>query len=386
MEDTTMPEMTGIERVQTAIRCEKADRVPMIPMFGFFDARYKGVPLVDFVNDQDLARDLAIEVFNEFGGWDMVFASTAVTDFAFALTLPIQLQLPGRELPPDSLWQFDEKPLLQVEDYDLAIQHGFDAFAGAIFPRVRPHMDPSKFPDYMNQFFGQTIKDTLIWESMGVHAFSGVAIVPPLDYFSMGRSMKEFSFDLYRRPEKVLEAIEAITPGLIQSAIGGQMGIRQATQWGFLCNFIGATRSSGTFISPKTFEKFVWPSLRQTALALLDAGVTPLFHFDSDWGPMLEFFKDLPKGTCVLELDSVTDIFKAKEVLAGHMCLMGDVPAALLKLGTTDEVTAYVRRLCEEVGDGGGYILSTGCECPVDAKPENVRAMLEAGRAYGVYH
>ncbi len=49
-------------------------------------------------------------------------------------------------------------------------------------------------------------------------------------------------------------------------------------------------------------------------------------------------------------------------------------------------MTAYVRRLCEEVGDGGGYILSTGCECPVDAKPENVRAMLEAGRTYGVYH
>jgi uroporphyrinogen-III decarboxylase len=101
---------------------------------------------------------------------------------------------------------------------------------------------------------------------------------------------------------------------------------------------------------------------------------------------MLEFFKDLPKGTCVLELDSVTDIFKAKQVLAGHMCLMGDVPAALLKLGTAAEVTAYVRRLCEEVGDGGGYILSTGCECPVDARPENVRAMIEAGKTYGVYH
>jgi uroporphyrinogen-III decarboxylase len=381
-----MPEMTGIERIQAAIRCEKPDRVPIVPMIGFFCARYKGVPIVEYVNDQDLARDLLIQVFNEFGPWDAVYASTAVTDFAFALTLPMRLRLPGRELPPDTIWQFDEMPLLEVEDYDFAIEHGYEALAARIFPRVRPHMDPSKFPQYMEQFFGQTIKDTLIWESMGVHAFSGVAISPPLDFFSMGRSLKEFSFDLHRRPEKVLAAIEAITPGLIQTAIGGQMAIRQATQWGFLCNFIGATRGSGTFISPKTFEKFVWPSIRQIALALLEVGVTPLFHFDSDWTPMLEFFKDLPKGTCVLELDSVTDIFKAKQVLAGHMCLMGDVPAALLKLGTPDEVRAYVRRLCEEVGDGGGYILSTGCECPVDAKPENVRAMIEAGREYGVYH
>lgn len=381
-----MPEMTGIERIQAAIRCEQPDRVPIVPMIGFFCARYKGVPIVEYINDQDLARDLLIQVFNEFGPWDAVYASTAVTDFAFALTLPMRLRLPGRELPPDTIWQFDEVPLLEIEDYDFAIEHGYEALCARIFPRVRPQMDPSKFPQYMEQFFGQTIKDTLIWESMGVHAFSGVAISPPLDFFSMGRSLKEFSFDLHRRPEKVLAAIEAITPGLIQTAIGGQMAIRQATQWGFLCNFIGATRGSGTFISPKTFEKFVWPSIRQIALALLDAGVTPLFHFDSDWTPMLEFFKDLPKGTCVLELDSVTDIFKAKQVLAGHMCLMGDVPAALLKLGTPDEVTAYVRRLCEEVGDGGGYILSTGCECPVDAKPENVRAMIEAGREYGVYH
>jgi uroporphyrinogen-III decarboxylase len=153
-----------------------------------------------------------------------------------------------------------------------------------------------------------------------------------------------------------------------------------------MTSFIGATRGSATFISPKMFEKFNWPYIKQIALAFIDAGLTPLFHFDSDWTPMLEFFKDLPKGKCVLELDSVTDIFKAKEMLGGHMCLMGDVPAALLTLGTTDEVRAYVKRLCEEVGDGGGYILSSGCSVPVNAKPENVRAMIEAGKTYGVYN
>lgn len=381
-----MTEMTARERVQATIRCEKAGHVPIIPMLGFFDARYKGVSLDKFVMDEDLARDLAIEVFNEFGGWDMVFASTAVTEFAFALTLPMRLKMPGRELPPDSVWQFDEVPVIEVEDYDFAIEHGFQALSGQLFPRVRPHWHPSQFPELMDHFFGQTVKDTLIWESMNVAAFTGVAVIPPFDFFSMGRSLHEFSLDLFRRPEKIKAAMEAITPGLIESAVGGQLGIRQATKWGFLTCFIGATRASGTFISPKMFEEFAWPGIKQMALALLDAGITPLFHFDSDWGPMLEFFKDLPQGSCVLELDSATDIFKAKEVLNGHMCIMGDVPASLLKLGTEDEVTQYVRRLCEEVGDGGGFILSTGCEAPVDMKPENLRAMIEAGKEYGVYN
>jgi hypothetical protein len=42
----------------------------------------------------------------------------------------------------------------------------------------------------------------------------------------------------------------------------------------------------------------------------------------------------------VVELDSMMDIFKAKEVLKGHMCIAGDVPAALSVLGTPDEIEA----------------------------------------------
>lgn len=381
-----MTTMTPQERIKAVIRCEKPDHVPISPMLDFFCARYKGVQLEKFINDNDLGRDLLIQVFDEFGGGDATYQGTTLNEFAFALTLPMRLKVPGRELPPDMIWQFDEIPIIEVEDYDFAIAHGFLPLWGKLFPKMRPHQSPAQIPELMQAWNTQAIKDTQIWENRGVQCFTGVAITPPLDFFSMGRSLKEFSFDLYRRPEKVLAAMDAITPGLIEAAIGGQKMIREATKWGYMTNFVGATRGSATFISPKMFEKFNWPYIKQIALALLDAGITPLFHFDSDWTPLLEFFKDLPKGTCVLELDSVTDIFQAKKVLSGHMCLMGDVPAALLTLGTPDEVCAYVKRLCEEVGDGGGYILSSGCSVPVDAKPENVRAIFEAGKAYGVYN
>ncbi len=381
-----MDEMTPRERIEAAIRCEKPDRVPIIPMMDFFCARQKGVTLQTFINDNDLGRELILQTFDEYGGWDALFQSTTLNEFAFSLTLPMRLRVPGRELGEDELWQFDEVPIIEVADYDLAINKGYQGISEAIWPRIRPHWHPSRFPELLNQWLGQTVKDTLICEARGLDSFTGVAISPPFDFFSMGRSLKEFTFDLYRRPDKVLAAIEAITPGLIETAVGGQAGTRQATKYGYMTNFIGATREAGTFISPKTFEKFAWPSIKQIALALLDAGVTPLFHFDSDWGPMLEFFKDLPKGKCVLELDGATDIFKAKQVLAGHMCLMGDVSAALLKLGTPDQVCAYVQKLCEVVGDGGGFILSTGCDSPVDAKAENMHAMIEAGRTFGGYH
>ena len=60
------------------------------------------------------------------------------------------------------------------------------------------------------------------------------------------------------------------------------------------------------------------------------------------------------------------------------------VPLSLLATGTTEDVKACCKRLIDVVGKGGGYIMdaSTGLE---DAKPENVKALFEFTRSYGVY-
>ncbi len=82
----------------------------------------------------------------------------------------------------------------------------------------------------------------------------------------------------------------------------------------------------------------------------------------------------------------MTDIFKAKEILDGHMCISGDVPASLLTLGTPDDVRVYCQRLIDEVGKGGGFFLSTGCECPIDATFENVKTMIDTAKSYRGKH
>lgn len=78
-------------------------------------------------------------------------------------------------------------------------------------------------------------------------------------------------------------------------------------------------------------------------------------------------------------------MFKAKEALGGRMCIMGDVPARLLAFGTRDEVLRYCKRLIEGAGRGGGFILSSGCSIPANAKAENVKAMTEACEEWGYY-
>lgn len=372
--------MTPSERIDAAIALQPVDRVPVIPMMDFFCARYKGVPLATFIQDGDLGRDLLEQVFEEFGGWDATMMGTTLNEFAWTLTLLAPLKVPGRELAPDEQWQFDEREVMTPEDYDFILENGWMPFWGQMFPRIRPHIPPHEIPARFQAWDEQAVRDTLKWESKGILTFTGVAISPPLEIFSLARSIKEFSLDLYRRPEKVQAAMDRIMDDLIGAGIGGLTGIKQRTKWGYRTGFFAATRA--TFLSPRQFERFAWPYIKKGVLAYIDAGITPLLHFDSNWTPYLHYFRELPRGKVILEIDGQTDIFKAKEVLGDHLCIMGDVPATLLKLGTPDDVRAYVQKLIDIVGKGSGFILSTGCDTPVDAKPENVRAMIEVGKTY----
>jgi len=72
----------------------------------------------------------------------------------------------------------------------------------------------------------------------------------------------------------------------------------------------------------------------------------------------------------------------AKEILGDHLCIYGDIAATLLSHGKPDEVEAYCKRLIDEVGGSGGFILGSGCAVPPDCRPENFRTMLETARNY----
>ena len=78
-----------------------------------------------------------------------------------------------------------------------------------------------------------------------------------------------------------------------------------------------------------------------------------------------------------MALDGESDIFKAKEILGDHMCIMGDVPASMLYLDTPDIVYDYCSKLIRKLGPTG-FILQSGCDIPANAKLENVKAMVLA--------
>jgi len=53
--------------------------------------------------------------------------------------------------------------------------------------------------------------------------------------------------------------------------------------------------------------------------------------------------------------------------------------------GAVNDVKKYCKKLIEDCAEGGGFILSTECETPWDAKPENVKAIIDSAKKYGKY-
>ena len=136
-------------------------------------------------------------------------------------------------------------------------------------------------------------------------------------------------------------------------------------------------------MSGKQFETFYWPTLRKLAIGLIDQGVVPLLFAEGGYNSRLEIISDLPKGRVIWCFDR-TDMKRAKKTVGKNACIMGNVPISLLHSATPDAIKAYCRELIDTAGRDGGYIFSTGAGME-NAKPKNVKTMINFVKQYGVY-
>jgi len=132
------------------------------------------------------------------------------------------------------------------------------------------------------------------------------------------------------------------------------------------------------------FKTFFWPSLKKVIISLIEGGFIPTVLWEGDCTSRLEAIQEISKGKAIYWFEQ-TDIFKAKAILGDTVCIRGNVPATLLCVGSPGDVETYCKKLIDVVGKGGGFILDGAIGIPDDARPENVRAMADTTREYGVY-
>ncbi len=375
--------MDALQRIETAIRLGKPDRVPVAPIIDFFSARYGGITQHEMLFDVKKADRALLKTLNDLGWVDGLHFSWAGLGRALLTVFPTPPLMPGvNGFPPDQEFQFLEKTVMEPEEYLRIEEMGAGRW---LMEKLRlNHPELRSLPGMARTGMGlgmdvlKVKRSVKGWRARGIEPLVGANLcMIPLEAISMAfRSFDRFVLDLFRYPQELKAAGQALMKTFINV---GRMGVMTS---GIKRVFLGGTRTSASFISPRQFEELALPEWQEMCEYFTGRGVTPLLHLDSDWTPFFPYFKSLPRGKCILNLDGTSDIFKAKEVLGDHICIMGDVPAALLKLGEPEEVEEYCHRLITEVGKDGGFILSSGCSIPIDARPVNVKAMFASVLKY----
>ncbi|MCL5735919.1 MAG: uroporphyrinogen-III decarboxylase [Actinobacteria bacterium] len=352
-------------RIRDAVALKSPDRVPVVPNGPAWPARALGVKMTDVASTPEVSYKRIIAAYTGLGDIDGI-QSPAYDVSTLGIQWLSRVSVPGRELPDTDLWQVNEGEIMTSDDYDLIIAEGFASWLERYYVE--------RLPGTIEAFnrFVKTVPDALaLCQEKGIVPFTPAVTTIPYEYFSGGRSLKLFLLDLFRQGDKVQAAMDAAMPVLIERARQTIRGLDLVGVW------VGGWRSASEFISPRLWERFVLPYFKQMVEVVIEEGAIPVLHFDANWDRDLERLRELPPGKCVLSLDGKTDIFRAKKILGDRMCIMGDVPASLFALGTVQDVKDYCKRLLTEVGPAG-FILSSGCDVPIDAKYENVRAMVEA--------
>jgi uroporphyrinogen-III decarboxylase len=143
------------------------------------------------------------------------------------------------------------------------------------------------------------------------------------------------------------------------------------------------TRGDDSFMSMAQFKRFYWPTFYKLVTGLVKKGLTPCIFFEGNFTSRLEYLLEFSKGSILARFDR-TDIFRAKDILKGHVCIEGDVPSSLLQVGSKDDVIAHCKKLIDYCAPGGGFILGPRSSTD-EVKPENLKAMIEFTKEYGKY-
>jgi uroporphyrinogen-III decarboxylase len=352
-------------RLKKAIALEKPDRTPVILMEDSFCAVHMGVKMSEYSKDLKTQNQVMLDSIKAMGPDVDGINAPFGTPLLFPLIFLCKVKIPGRELPENALWQLDEQELMTVDDYDVIIEKGWSNFQQKFlverlnYPLEAVMEQLANTPQFVKNF-----------EDAGYLVYSPLVGGTVNEQLGGGRSFPKFMRDLFKIPDKVEAALDVIQEEFLA-------GLRQQLRaMKPILIFLSPARGASEFFSPKLWERFVWKYLKQAVDVILEEGVAADIHIDSNWERDLDYFRVFPKGRCIFETDGVTDIYKVKKVLGDRMCIKGDVSAVKLTLGTPEEVYNYSTQLIRDMGPG--FILSSGCSIPPNAKVENVKAMISA--------
>ena len=398
------------------ITLKKPERIPVCPAMGFYPFVYAGVTSQEAMYDYEKLA-LALRKFHTDFLPDSM-AGTALYGSGRVLdVLDYKLyRWPGHGVPANEPYQCVEDEYMRADEYQRLINDPSDFFLRYYFPRVfgslaplagvglfsdvlelpsvGSAMIPFGFPEVqaaMTRLLEagraatewinacRAIDHELI-SILGLTGLMAGFTKAPFDIIGDTlRGTRAIMLDKFRQPKAVLAAVERFVPLAIEA------GVHSAKRSRSPIVFMPLHKGADSFMSNKDFETFYWPTLKAVIIGLIEEGFIPYLFVEGGYNKRLGTIADpdIPIGRTIWMFDQ-TDLREVKKRFAGWACFGGNLPSSLLVAGTTEDVKDHVRSLIDDVGQDGGYILSTGATVD-NALAANLHAMIDTCKEYGVY-
>lgn len=410
-----------IERIERAMQCKEPDRVPILVFNDVWCGVYSGYTAKELYFEYDkwikatlnVAKDFDFDYVFTLNGLEgmILFASFIEKAPEVALNMrfftaqyhdilqDVYTKWPGRELREDAHPQFIGKEIMKKEEYNKFIEAPMDFIHEVALPRIckslanpgsyeynaaltKLGLEAGKYNAATNNLIVELMKIGYPMWPMA-HGYA------PLDFISdFLRDIKNIIIDLYRIPDVVAQAVEAIAPYMINSSrISGNIPEEVKKMLGVSMVWCFYPLHLNEYLNPKLYNEYYWPSLLQCWKDDVKRGLTPFVLFEGRHDAHLETLLEIPKKKIVGMFEK-TDGRKVKELVGNDMCIMYGPPNTLLASATPEKVYEWTKDLVLDMKEGGGFILFPGVDAAGisrEAKLENIKAMIEAVYKYGQY-
>jgi uroporphyrinogen decarboxylase len=340
--------MTGMERIEAALRFEILSETPVIPQVFGFTAKMCGVSLDDYVRSGDTLARCQLQT-QELFGYDAVFG---------VMDVSVENEAVGSSLS----YRADQYPTVASH----AVTRPSDL-------NNLPLPDPNlagRMPEILRalNIMRCEVEDDLLVVG---------SVLGPLTLTMQLMGMEKALYLAIDAPDDFMEVLAFAADVII---LFGKAQLRAGAH----LTMIFDPASSPAVVPAHFFMEFELPLItRAFAEFKREGSFASWLHIAGPVGPILPYYDSA--GAEIVYLEYQVEPAAARRQLS-RICVNGNLKSSAFICLSPQDIHDASLRLMEAFQDRGGFILSSGCEIPPGSRPENVAALVTAARNRGRLH
>jgi uroporphyrinogen decarboxylase len=335
--------MNGLERVRAALSRTETDRVPVVAQVFGHAAVLAGVPLRDYLQDGEQLARCQIGAWEHYS-YDAVFA---------LMDTSVETEAAG------SVLTFPRDRYPHVASY---------ALQGHLGPGSLRMPDPlrdGRMPELLKAA-------RILRREVGDQALVVGCVLGPLSLAVQLLGAEAALFQAIDHPEAFGDLLDFATEVAIR------FGTAQL-EAGVHLPLVFDPSATPEMVPPQFFREFELPRLTRLFEAFRRAGaVANWLHIAGKAGPILPYYA--AAGVDLANFDYCVGPEEAQREASG-LCLDGNVKPLAFVEATSGQIKEEASQLQAAFAGRGGFVLSSGCEIPPEAKPENIAALVHSSLA-----